>query len=70
MMIDETTDLSNTKQVVLVFRWVDSELSVHEEFLGLYQTDSVKAATLLKIIEDSFIAFKPKAGSVLWAMQL
>ena len=40
VMIDETTDLSNTEQVVLVFRWVDSALSVHEEFIGLYQTKS------------------------------
>ena len=59
-MIDETTDLSNTEQVVLVFRWVDSELSVHEKFLGLYQTDSVKAATLLKIIEDTLLRLNLK----------
>ena len=30
-MISETTDLSNTEQVVLVFRWVENALSVHEE---------------------------------------
>ena len=30
VMIDETTDIANTEQVVLVFRWVNSELSVHE----------------------------------------
>lgn len=38
VMIDETTDILNTEQVVLVFRWVDNALSVHEEFVGLYQT--------------------------------
>ena len=60
VMIDETTDLSNTEQVVLVFRWIDSELSVHEEFLGLYQTDSIKAASLLKIIEDTLLRLNLK----------
>ena len=30
-MIGETTDLSNTEQVVLVFRCVEDALSVHEE---------------------------------------
>ena len=33
VMIDETTDISNTEQVVLVFRWVDNALNVHEEFV-------------------------------------
>ena len=39
IMIDETTDIANTEQVVVIFRWVNSELSVHEEFVGLYQTE-------------------------------
>ena len=29
VMIDETTDISNTEQVVLVFQWVNNELSVY-----------------------------------------
>jgi len=59
-MIDETTDLSSTEQVVLVFRWVDDALSVHEEFIGLYQTDSIAAASLLKIIEDTLLRLNLK----------
>ena len=39
IMIDETTDIANTEQVVVIFRWVNSELSVHEEFVGLYRTE-------------------------------
>ena len=54
---------------MLVFRWVDSELFVHEELLGLYQTDSIKAATLLKIIKILY-SVKLKAGNVSWAMEL
>ena len=60
VMIDETTDLSNTEQVVLVFRWVDDTLSVHEEFIGLYQTDSIAAASLFKIIEDTLLRLNLK----------
>ena len=40
-MVDETTDVSTTEQVVLVFRWVDNLLHVHEYFVGLYQTESI-----------------------------
>jgi len=60
VMIDETTDLSNTEQVVLVFQWVDDVLSVHEEFTGLYQTDSIAVASLLKIIEDTLLRLNLK----------
>lgn len=37
IMIDETTDVSNTEQVVICFRWVGQSLETHEEFIGLYQ---------------------------------
>ena len=33
LMVDETTDISNREQVVLVFRWVEDDLTVHEDFL-------------------------------------
>ena len=41
IMIDETTDESNKEQVVICFRWVDDELDVHEDFIGLYETESI-----------------------------
>ena len=36
IMADETTDVSNREQVVLVLRHVDKELNVQEDFIGLY----------------------------------
>jgi len=33
VMVDETTDCSNKEQVVLVIRWVDEDLTVHENLL-------------------------------------
>ena len=43
IMVDETTDVSNAEQVVVCFRWVDSNLEPHEEFIGLYQVESTIA---------------------------
>ena len=62
VMIDETTDIANTEQVVLVFRWVNSELSVHEEFLGLYRTESLQATSLVQIIKDVMLRLNLKIG--------
>ena len=55
VMVNEITDCFNKEQVVLVFRWVDDELTAHEEFIGLYLTDSITAAALVGIIEDTLL---------------
>ena len=60
VMIDETTDISNTEQVVLVFRWVNSELSVYKEFIGLYITESLQASSLVHIIKDVMLRLNLK----------
>ena len=49
-MIDEATDLSNTEQVVLVLHYVKEDLTVAEEFIGLYQTDAIDSQSLVRII--------------------
>jgi hypothetical protein len=51
-MMDETTDVSNTEQVVIVFRWVSDFLQVHEEFIGVYQVSSIKAEVLASTAMD------------------
>ena len=35
IMADETTDVSNQEQVVICIRWVDTDLEVHEDYIGL-----------------------------------
>ena len=60
VMVDETTDSSNKEQVVLVFRWVGEDLAAHEEFIGLYLTDSITAAALVAIIEDTILRMNIK----------
>ena len=55
VMIDEATDLSNTEQVVIVLRCVKDDLSVIESFIGLYQTDTIDAQSLVRLIWDSLL---------------
>ncbi len=50
-MIDETTDISNREQVTVVVRKVDENLSVYEEFLGLYHVESIAAQFLAAVIK-------------------
>ena len=60
IMIDETSDCSNKEQVVLVFRCVGDNLVAHEEFFGLYLTDSITSAALVAIIEDTLLRMNIK----------
>lgn len=53
LMLDETTDVSNKEQVVVVLRWVSSDLIVSEEFLGLYEAQSTDALTLTTIAKNA-----------------
>ena len=56
IMADETTDASNKEQMVTVFRCVDDELQVHEEFVGLYQLDTTDAKTIVTALRDIMVA--------------
>lgn len=60
IMVDETTDMSNKEQVVLVFRWVDNDLNPHEESVGLYQTDSITSDALVAVIKDVLLRLNLK----------
>ena len=43
-----------------MFRWVGDNLVAHEEFIGLYLTDSITAAALVAIIEDTILRMNIK----------
>ena len=36
IIADETTDVSNKEQLVFCLRWVDDDLMVHEDFIGMH----------------------------------
>jgi len=43
--------------VVLALRWVDDALAAYEEFIGLYEVDSIKSITLSTILKDYLLQF-------------
>ena len=55
IMADEIADAPNKEQVVLCFRWVSDNLTVHEDFIGFYQTDTIKAYSVVNIIKDALL---------------
>ena len=57
IMADECTDISNHEQLVICFRWVDSDhdLKVHEEFVGLYQIADISADTIVQALKDCLV---------------
>ncbi|WAR05842.1 ZMYM1-like protein, partial [Mya arenaria] len=57
IMVDETTDVSNGEQVVLVLRNVDSELNV-QDFIGLYVVPSIDAQTITNVIKDTLLRMR------------
>ena len=52
VMIDEATDIANIEQVVLVIHSVNENLSVTEDFIGLYKTESIGSSSLASVIKD------------------
>ncbi|XP_044856759.1 zinc finger MYM-type protein 1-like, partial [Mauremys mutica] len=56
IVMDETTDLSRKEQVSFSLRFFSSEdWEIYEEFIGFYQTDTMDAASLFKIVEDTLL---------------
>ena len=52
IMVDETSDISNTEQLVFCLRYVDEDLTTHEEFIGLHSMDSTTAESITRVIQD------------------
>ena len=40
------------EQFIICFRWVDKGFNTHEEVIGIYNVDSIKADTLVTVIKD------------------
>lgn len=39
----------------MVLRWVDEELLVHEDFVGLYEVPCIEASTLVHVVKDTLL---------------
>ena len=52
-MADKCADVINKEQLVICLRWVDENLQVHEDFLGLHPLIDTKADSIVKVIFDT-----------------
>ena len=50
-MADETADISNKEQIVICIRWVDDNLVVHEDFIGLHPLHRTDANTIVNVLK-------------------
>ena len=62
IMADVCTDIANKEQFTICMRWVDNSLLDHEDFIGLYQVDSIDAATLTDAIKDTLLRMGVSLG--------
>ena len=60
VMADECTDCSNKEQFTVCIRWVDKELKEQEDFIGIYQVDTIDADCLLSAIRDVLLRMNVK----------
>ena len=52
-MVDECADVTNEEQLVIRLRWVNENLEVHEDFVGLHPLSDTIADTIVKVILDT-----------------
>ena len=55
LIADEATNITQNEQLCISVRWVDHELNIHEDSLGLIPLPDTKAQTILKQINDVLI---------------
>ena len=42
-------------QVEVALQWVDNDLSVHKEFIGLYAVSLIESSSLVHVIKDTLL---------------
>ena len=55
ILANKFTDLSNKEQLAICFRWIDAELEIHEDFVGLYHIDNIAADTIVIALKDCLL---------------
>lgn len=57
LILDEYTDVSNLEQLSFCLRTVDKSLNVKEDFLGFYEIDDIRSATIVNAVKDVLLRF-------------
>ena len=55
IMADECSDIANKEQFTICIRWVDDDLQDNEDFVGLYEINSIDSDTLVHAIKDTIL---------------
>ena len=55
ILADETSDVQNKEQLAICIRWVDDQLDIHEDFIGLVHVEQTDAKSLYLAIKDVLI---------------
>ena len=55
LMADEVTDASNIEQVAICLRSIDDNFDAHEDFVGMYAVESIKADILVQVLKDTLL---------------
>ena len=55
LMADEVTDISNIEQVAICLRSIDDNFDAHEDFVGMYAVESIKADMLVQVLKDALL---------------
>ena len=55
VMTDETADVPNKEQVVVCICWIDSSVTVHEDFVGLRPVVRTTADEIVGVIKVRFL---------------
>ena len=54
-MADECTDIANKEQFTINIRWVGEDLQEYEDFIALYQVETIDANCLVSAIKDTLL---------------
>ena len=57
---DECVDCANNEQLEICLRYVDDNVEVHEEFIGLYQIPNTLADTIVAALQDTLLRLNLK----------
>ena len=69
IMADETADVSNKEQLVFCLRWVDDDLIVDEDFIGMQPMKGTGADQIVFLIKDILLMHAVNAMMVLQRWQ-
>jgi len=66
LIADESKDVSNKEQLTCVIRWVSPNLTVKEDFLGMYELGKTDAASITAALKDIILRCNLQMSKCRW----